>query len=73
MTNIVDIEITGDQHSGKTKLAVLVSRFLEAAGISVVLQKADPEIEEKLGKPQEELLSELAAKGIQVRIREMRT
>jgi hypothetical protein len=67
----VQITITGSGHTKKTRMAVLIARELEKYGANVVLQRADPELNEKLQMTDDELGEKLD--GIDVIIMEMVT
>jgi CO dehydrogenase nickel-insertion accessory protein CooC1 len=63
----IEVEVSGREHQGKTNLVALLSRILEDAGIEVILQRADPQIDEKLGLSVDELKAKLAGKTIFLR------
>jgi len=67
----VQIQISGPVGSRKTRMAVLIQRYLESLGASVNLQKADPELDEKLEMTDEALAEKLT--GVEVFITEMQT
>lgn len=66
----VTIEVQGPEHSGKTSLIAVVSRFLERLGAKVIIQRADPQIDEKLENGE---ISSDRIKGMEVFIRETNT
>ncbi|MBV9510198.1 MAG: hypothetical protein JO303_07965 [Caulobacteraceae bacterium] len=66
----VTIEVSGKEHTGKTSVIAAISTHLESLGVKVVLQRIDPQLDEKLAmdeKVQERL------KTATVFIREMQT
>jgi molybdopterin-guanine dinucleotide biosynthesis protein len=66
----VEIEVSGKEHTGKTSVIAAISKHLEELGVKVILQRADPQLDEKLtfdDKVRERLQS------ITVFIREMQT
>jgi len=65
------IEISGPEHSKKTTLAILVSEYLSSLGVNVVLQKADPQFEDKISLEHNEL--EKTVCGLEVFISELQT
>ncbi len=67
----ITIQVSAPEHSGKTSLMVLLYHHLRGLGANVVLQKADPQIEEKLELGEEALSERL--KSIDVVITEMQT
>ena len=67
----VSIQITGTDHTRKTRIAVLVSRLLEKYGATVSLQRADKELDEKLLMTDDQLGEKLG--GVDIFISEMRT
>lgn len=42
------IQVTGPEHIGKTSLVAVIAKALEEHGVTVVLQRADGQLEEKL-------------------------
>ena len=67
----ITIEVSAPVHSGKTSLMVLLYHHLRDLGASVTLQRADPQIEEKLEAGEDVLRERL--KNVDIVIREMQT
>lgn len=67
----ITIQVTAPEHSGKTSLMVLLYHHLRELGASVTLQRADPQIEEKLELGTDVLRERL--KSVEVVITEMQT
>ena len=67
----ITIQVSAPEHSGKTSLMVLLYHHLRGLGASVVLQRADPQIEEKLELGEEILRERL--KSVDIVITEMQT
>jgi pantothenate kinase-related protein Tda10 len=72
MTNNVIITISGPQHSGKTNLAVLFSRFLESNNVKVKMQKMI-DVEDKLSKDDSELFERFSHEEVSIIIMEQET
>jgi hypothetical protein len=66
----VTIEVSGKEHSGKTSVIAAVAKHLESLGVKVILQRIDPQLDEKLTL-NEHVLDRL--KNTTVFIREMQT
>jgi hypothetical protein len=66
----VTIEVSGKEHTGKTSVIAAVSKHLESLGVKVILQRIDPQLDEKLSLS-EPVLERL--KNTTVFIREMQT
>ena len=47
---MIRIEVSGPEHSGKTSMLAYLEFVLKNAGMVVTLQKADPQLNEKLEK-----------------------
>ncbi len=67
----ITIQVSAPEHSGKTSLMVLLYHHLRGFGANVILQRADPQIEEKLELGEDTLRERL--KSIDVVITEMLT
>lgn len=65
------VEISGPEHQGKTTLAVLIARLLQDCGAIVTLQRADPQIDEKISKPHAELVERV--NGLEILVTELQT
>ena len=66
----VTIEVSGKEHTGKTSVIAAIAAQLESLGVNVILQRIDPQLDEKLtldDKVKERL------KTTSVFIREMQT
>lgn len=66
----VTIEVSGKEHTGKTSIIAAIATHLESLGVKVILQRIDPQLDEKLILDQP-VLERL--KSTTVFIREMRT
>jgi len=66
----VTIEVSGKEHTGKTSIIAAVATHLETLGVKVILQRIDPQLDEKLTLD-DRVLERL--KSTTVFIREMRT
>jgi molybdopterin-guanine dinucleotide biosynthesis protein len=44
----VTIEVSGKEHSGKTSIIAALAAQLEALGATVILQRVDPQLDDKL-------------------------
>lgn len=44
----VTIEVSGKEHSGKTSVIAAINAQLESLGVKVILQRIDPQLDEKL-------------------------
>ena len=71
MGDKIRIQVMAPEHSGKTSLSVLLARHLESLGAAVKLQRADPQLEEKLAKDTETLIERI--RGLEITITEMQT
>ena len=67
----ITIQVSAPEHSGKTSLMVLLYQHLNSLGASVTLQRADPQIEQKLEASEAALRERL--KGVDIVIMEMQT
>ena len=63
----IDIQIAGPEHRGKTTLVAYLSKLLTEAGADLIVQKADPQIDEKLALSVEQLREKIAGKKIFLR------
>jgi hypothetical protein len=63
----IEIEVSGREHQGKTNLVAYLSKILADAGVELIVQRADPQIDEKLGLSLDDLRSKLAGKKIFLR------
>jgi CO dehydrogenase nickel-insertion accessory protein CooC1 len=66
----VTIEVSGKEHTGKTSVIAALAKHLESLGVNVILQRIDPQLDEKLALD-EHVLDRL--KNTTVFIREMQT
>jgi nitrogenase subunit NifH len=66
----VTIEVSGKEHTGKTSIIAAISAQLESLGVKVILQRIDPQLDEKLALD-EHVRDRL--KNTTVFIREMQT
>jgi CO dehydrogenase nickel-insertion accessory protein CooC1 len=63
----VEIEISGKEHQGKTTLVAYLAKVLQDVGVDLIVQRADPQIDEKLELTLDELKAKLAGKRIFLR------
>jgi len=66
----VTIEVSGKEHTGKTSVIAAVAKHLESLGVNVILQRIDPQLDQKLTL-NDHVLERL--KNTTVFIREMQT
>jgi molybdopterin-guanine dinucleotide biosynthesis protein len=66
----VTIEVSGKEHTGKTSVIAAIAKNLESLGVKVILQRIDPQLDEKLALD-EHVLERL--KSTTVFVREMQT
>jgi len=63
----IEVEISGKEHQGKTTLVAYLSKILTEAGAELIVQRADPQIDEKLALTVDELKRKIAGKTIFLR------
>lgn len=63
----IEIEVSGREHRGKTNLVAYLSKIMADAGMELIVQRADPQIDEKLNLSLDDLKSKLAGKKIFLR------
>jgi CO dehydrogenase nickel-insertion accessory protein CooC1 len=63
----IELEVSGKEHQGKTTLIAYLTKILTEAGADLIVQRADPQIDEKLGLSVEVLREKLAGKKIFLR------
>jgi CO dehydrogenase nickel-insertion accessory protein CooC1 len=63
----IEVEVSGKEHQGKTTLVAYLSKILTDAGAELIVQRADPQIDEKLAMTAAELRDKLAGKTIFLR------
>jgi thymidylate kinase len=44
----VEIEVSGKEHAGKTSVIAAIANRLEELGVKVILQRIDPQLDQKL-------------------------
>ncbi len=44
----VTIEVSGKEHTGKTSVIAAIAKELEGLGVTVILQRIDPQLDQKL-------------------------
>jgi hypothetical protein len=66
----VVIEVSGKEHTGKTSVIAAIAKHLESLGVDVILQRIDPQLDQKLALD-DAVLARL--KGAKVFIRELQT
>lgn len=63
----IEVEVSGKEHQGKTTLVAYLTKVLEEAGAELIVQRADPQIDEKLNLSVDQLREKLAGKKIFLR------
>jgi CO dehydrogenase nickel-insertion accessory protein CooC1 len=63
----IEVEVSGREHQGKTNLVAYLSKVLSDAGVELIVQRADPQIDEKLSLSLDDLKAKLAGKTIFLR------
>ena len=63
----IEIEVSGKEHQGKTTLIAYLAKMLAESGAELVVQRADPQIEEKLSLDVATLKGKLVGKRIFLR------
>jgi CO dehydrogenase nickel-insertion accessory protein CooC1 len=63
----IEIEVSGKEHQGKTTLIAYLAKILSESGAELVIQRADPQIDEKLNLSVEALKEKLTGKKIFLR------
>jgi CO dehydrogenase nickel-insertion accessory protein CooC1 len=63
----IELEVSGKEHQGKTTLVAYLTKILTEAGTDLIVQRADPQIDEKLAMTPEMLKEKLAGKRIFLR------
>lgn len=63
----IEVEVSGTEHQGKTTLVAYLSKILGEAGAEVIVQRADPQIDEKLALDPKSLRQKLLGKKIFIR------
>ena len=66
----VTIEVSGKEHTGTTSVIAAIAKELEGLGVKVILQRIDPQLDEKLALD-DKVLERL--RNTTVFIREMNT
>jgi hypothetical protein len=63
----IEIEVSGREHQGKTNLVAYLARTLTDAGVDLIVQRADPQLDEKFSLTIDDLKAKLAGKKIFLR------
>ena len=63
----IEIEVSGREHQGKTTLVAYLSKLLSEAGLELIVQRADPQIDDKLALSLDEMKAKLAGKRVFLR------
>lgn len=63
----IDIQVSGPEHHGKTTLVAYLSRVLADAGVDLIVQRADAQIDEKFALSLDQLREKIAGKRIFLR------
>jgi CO dehydrogenase nickel-insertion accessory protein CooC1 len=63
----IEVEVSGKEHHGKTTLVAYLTKLLTDAGADLIVQRADPQIDQKLAMTLEELREKVAGKRIFLR------
>ena len=69
LKNTIIVSFTAPEHSGKTALEVAFAKFLSDYGIKVMLPP-DPQRDEKMNHPLDDLMHKFREKGVTVMIME---
>lgn len=67
LTYDIEIEVSGDEHQGKTTLIAYLAKLLENSGAEIIIQRADPQIDEKLDASLDQLRAKIVGKKIFIR------
>lgn len=63
----IEVEVSGKEHQGKTTLVAYLTKVLTDAGAELIVQRADPQIDQKLALSVDQLREKLAGKKIFLR------
>jgi CO dehydrogenase nickel-insertion accessory protein CooC1 len=63
----IEVEVSGREHKGKTTLVAYLTKVLTEAGAELIVQRADPQIDEKLALDVAALKEKLSGKKIFLR------
>jgi len=63
----IEVEVSGKEHMGKTTLVAYLTKILTEAGAELIVQRADPQIDEKLALTVDMLREKLTGKKIFLR------
>jgi hypothetical protein len=63
----IEVEISGKEHQGKTNLVAYLSKVLAEAGVELIIQRADSQIDDKLSLTTDQLKAKLAGKKVFLR------
>ena len=63
----IEIEVSGKEHQGKTTLIAYLVHILTEAGAELIVQRADPQIDDKLALSTEAMKQKLAGKTVFLR------
>ena len=63
----IEVEVSGKEHQGKTTLVAYLTKILTDAGADLIVQRADPQIDDKLAMSIDVLKEKLAGKKIFLR------
>lgn len=63
----IEVEISGKEHHGKTTLVAYLAKVLTEAGAQLIVQRADPQIDQKLALTLDDLKEKVAGKTIFIR------
>jgi hypothetical protein len=67
LTYDIEIDVSGKEHRGKTTLIAYLSKILDSSGAELIVQHADPQIDDKLHMTMDQLREKLAGKRIFLR------
>jgi CO dehydrogenase nickel-insertion accessory protein CooC1 len=67
LTYDIEIDVSGKEHRGKTTLIAYLSKVLSSSGVELIVQRADPQIDDKLNMTLDQLREKLAGKRVFLR------
>jgi hypothetical protein len=67
LTYDIEIDVSGKEHRGKTTLIAYRSKVLSGSGVELIVQHADPQIDDKLNMTLDQLREKLSGKKIFLR------
>jgi hypothetical protein len=67
LTYDIEIDVSGKEHRGKSTLVAYLSKILSGSGVELIVQRADPQIDDKLNMTLDQLREKLVGKKIFLR------